>query len=187
MNVYDFDQTIYFPDSSYHFFLYCLRKRPAAVIPVLPKSLLLAIQYKRGKIGAGILKQQLFSFLRRLDDVDRMVMEFWESHRCRLQDWYLKQKRDDDLIISASPEFLLRPIAEELGVRLIATRMDPHSGIIQGENCHDVEKVKRMREVFPEDPIERFYSDSLSDSPLAELAKQAFLVKKDRILPWPKK
>lgn len=187
MNVYDFDQTVYYPDSSYHFFLYCLKKHPGAVIPVIPKSLLLALQYKRGKIGAGILKQQLFSFLKRLDDVEREVKEFWTSHRQNLMDWYLKQKRDDDLFISASPEFLLKPIAEELGVRLIATKMDPQNGIIRGRNCHDSEKVVRFREEYPGEKIEAFYSDSLSDTPLAELAERAYLVKKEILSPWPKK
>ena len=187
MNVYDFDKTVYYPDSSFHFFLYCLKKYPAAVLPVLPKSLLPAIRYKQGKIGAKILKQQLFSYLGRLEDTDRTVAEFWKSHRRHLQSWYLRQKREDDLIISASPEFLLAPIAEELGVRLIATRMDRGSGRIEGENCHDVEKLRRFRIECPGLTIENFYSDSLSDSPLAEQAQHAFLVNKEKLNPWPDK
>lgn len=187
MNVYDFDKTVYYPDSSYHFFLYCLKKSPAAVLPVIPKSLVLASRYKRGKIGAKDLKQHLFSYLSRIEDPDRMVTEFWESHRSCLQDWYLRQKKDDDLIISASPEFLLAPIAEELGVRLIATRMDRYSGKIQGNNCHDSEKVLRLKAEYPDETIENFYSDSLSDTPLAELSRHAFLIKKDKLLPWPNK
>ena len=186
MNVYDFDQTVYYPDSSYHFFLWCLKRYPAAVLPVIPKSLLLALQYKRGKIGAKVLKQQLFSFLNRLEDVDREVKDFWNSHRQNMQDWYMEQKRDDDLIISASPEFLLAPIAEELGVRLIATKMDPHTGKILGENCHDSEKVLRFRVEYPGETIDEFYSDSLSDTPRAELADRSFRVKKESMTPWPK-
>ena len=186
MNVYDFDQTIYYPDSSYHFFLYCLKKHPAAVLPVIPGSLTLALKYKQGKIGARVLKQHLFSFLRNLDDVECEVIAFWDTHRQNLMDWYLKQKRDDDLIISASPEFLLTPITRDLGVRLIATKMDPHTGIILGENCHDREKLVRFRSEYPTETIEEFYSDSLSDSPLAELADRSFLVKKNILTPWPK-
>ena len=185
MNVYDFDKTIYYPDSSYHFFLYCLKRYPAIVWPVIPKSVRLALAYKRGRISAKPLKQQLFSFLCRLDDPARTVREFWRSHRGNLQDWYLKQKREDDLIISASPEFLLAPVAEELGVRLIATKMDAASGLIRGENCHDVEKVKRLQAEYPGSKIDAFYSDSISDSPLAELAEQAFLIKKGKRFPWP--
>ena len=77
-------------------------------------------------------------------------------------------------------------VAEELGVRLIATPMDPYSGKIRGRNCHDKEKVRRFRETFPEAHIDRFYSDSLSDAPMAALADEAFLVRKGKCVPWPK-
>ena len=186
MNVYDFDQTIYFPDSSFDFFLYCLKRFPSAVLPVLPKSISLAVGYRKGKVGAKELKQQLFSFLSRLDDTDGIVADFWNSHKKKILNWYLGQKREDDLIVSASPEFLLAPAARELGVRLIATRMDPATGRIIGENCHDAEKVKRFMETCPNARIESFYSDSLSDSPLAALADRAFLIKNGKIVPWPK-
>ncbi len=186
MNVYDFDQTVYHPDSSYHFFLFCLKKHPRFVLPVLPGALSRALRYRSGRLGAKELKQHLFSFLRHIENTDELVLEFWDSHRGFIQDWYLRQKREDDLIISASPEFLLAPIAEDLGVRLIATPMDPLSGRIDGENCHDEEKTRRLRELFPEAEIEAFYSDSLSDTPMALLAKEAYLVKKGRLTPWPK-
>ena len=38
---------------------------------------------------------------------------------------------------------------------------------------------------YPNTQIDKFYSDSLSDTPLAELARAAFLVKGSQILPWP--
>ena len=37
----------------------------------------------------------------------------------------------------------------------------------------------------PDGHIENFYSDSLSDSPLAKLADRAWLVKKGKLSPWP--
>lgn len=186
MNVYDFDQTVYYPDSSYHFFLWCMKRYPGKVLPVIPKSLLLALRYKRGKTGAKALKEQLFSFLRRIDDIDGEVNKFWRSHQKNMMKWYLRQKRDDDLIVSASPEFLLKPITQTLGVRLIATKMDPNTGKIRGENCHDREKVVRFLAEFPGETIEEFYSDSLSDTPLAELAERAYLVNRENLVPWPK-
>ena len=96
-----------------------------------------------------------------------------------------EQKRSDDLIISASPEFLLRPAAERLGVSLLATPMNPYTGKIMGKNCHDREKVRRFLEHFERDSVENFYSDSLSDTPMAELARRAFLIKDHQCLPWP--
>ena len=185
MNTYDFDQTIFYPDSSYCFVMYCLRHYPRAVLHALPAACFVGLLHLMGKANTQKLKEKVFSFLPRLDDVERIVAEFWDGHRDHVASWYLEQKREDDVIISASPEFLLRPIAEELGVSLLATPMDPYTGRILGWNCHDTEKVRRFREAYPDAQIEAFYSDSLSDSPMAELAERAFLVKNGELSPWP--
>ncbi len=187
MNTYDFDKTIFYPDSSYTFYIYCLKNFPGAVLPTAPKSLAKAVAYKRGELSAKLLKEQLFSFLPKIPDIDAAVLRFWEENKRRIAPWYLAQKAEDDLIISASPEFLLAPICKELGVGLIGTRMDKHTGKISGENCHDKEKVRRFREAYPEASTENFYSDSLTDSPMADLADKAYLVNKNDVRPWPGK
>lgn len=187
MNCYDFDKTIFYPDSSACFYRWCLKKYPGLILPTLPRSAVYALRYKLGSMSAKQLKQQLFSFLPKLRNVDEEVLSFWNEHRAGIGDWYLKQKKSDDVIISASPEFLLEPVCRELGVTLIATRMDKHTGIISGNNCHDVEKVPRFYERFPGAHVDEFYSDSLTDSPMAELADRAFMLKKHRISPWPEK
>ena len=186
MNVYDFDDTIFVPDSSVCFIRYCLRHYPRAVYKVLPGSLWQFVLYLReGKKDARRLKETLFSFLNRIDNIGQVTEEFWAESIDRIEAWYLEQKQDDDLIISASPEFLLRPAAERIGVRLMATPMNPYTGKISEKNCHDAEKVRRYLERFSPDEIDNFYSDSLSDSPMAKLAKQAWLVKEGRRIPWP--
>ncbi len=184
MNTYDFDQTIYRRDSSVDFYLYCLRRFPHLVLPTIPKSLVAALAYKRGKTDTKRLKEQLFSFLPGLD-AEAEAERFWQTHESGIGRWYLEQKQDDDLILSASPEFLLRPIARRLGAALIATPMDPATGKILGKNCHDAEKVRRFYEAYPGAHTERFYSDSLSDTPMARLADEAFLVKNAKPGPWP--
>ena len=186
MNCYDFDLTVFFPDSSYLFVMHCLRRYPRAVLRALPGAGLTGVLKLLSLCETRALKEKLFSFLPYLDDVDRVVEEFWaENFDKGISEWYLLRKRSDDLILSASPEFLLRPAAERLGVRLIATRMDRHTGRILGKNCHDHEKVRRFYEMYPNGHTEKFYSDSLSDSPMAEIADRAFLLKKHRIFPWP--
>lgn len=200
MNVYDFDNTIFVPDSSASFILFCLRHYPRAVLNALPLSAVEAILYLAdGKKDAKWLKQALFSCLNRLDNVDAVVGEFWDCHFDHIVPWYLAQKQPDDLIISASPEFMLRPVTDRLGARLIATRMNHNTGQIMGKNCHDEEKVRRFLEEYPADSVDCFYSDSLVDSPLAALAKEAFLVKNEKgtcprksaakrqaeFIPWP--
>lgn len=186
MNAYDFDQTVFQPDSSYCFVMFCLRHYPRAVLKALPGSALAGLKVLRKRADTRELKEQLFSFLPWIDDVERVVAEFWDAHRGNLASWYLAQKRDDDVIVSASPEFLLRPICEELGVSLIATRMDPNTGKIHGLNCHDEEKVRRFRERFPGKRPQLFYSDSMADLPMAQFAERAFLVRDGAPILWPK-
>ncbi|MBQ9719137.1 MAG: haloacid dehalogenase-like hydrolase [Oscillospiraceae bacterium] len=186
MNAYDFDQTIFYPDSSYCFVMYCLRRYPRAVFSALPSTALAGLRCFLGRTDTRELKEQVFSFLPLLDDVDRIVDEFWQEHEKGIASWYLAQRRDDDLIISASPEFLLRPITDKLGVRLIATRMDRHTGRIIGSNCHDEEKVCRLLKEYPNQRPENFYSDSRSDNPMAWFSEKAWLVKDGKnIEPWP--
>ena len=59
-----------------------------------------------------------------------------------------------------------------------------HSGKYSGVNCHGKEKVKRFYEAFPDGKIDNFYSDSYSDSPLAEIAEKAFMVDGDKVEGW---
>ena len=97
----------------------------------------------------------------------------------------MEQKKTDDVIISASPEFLLSPVCKKLGLKyLIASRVDKNTGKYNGINCHGKEKVRRFYEEFGETDVEEFYSDSYSDTPMAEIANKAFMVKKDEITPW---
>ena len=185
MNTYDFDKTIFYPDSSACFYRYCLRRYPARVLTTVPESLRAAWRYRRGELSAKSLKEQLFSFLPGIPDIDAAVEDFWHLHERGIGAWYLAQKRSDDLILSASPRFLLEPVCKKLGVELIATEMDKRTGKISGENCHDQEKVRRFYLRDPEGHTENFYSDSLSDSPMADIADRAYLVTKHRLSPWP--
>ena len=179
--VYDFDGTIYDGDSSLNFYLFCVRNNPGALL-FLPKQLWSFLLYKSGKMDKTQFKSAFFSFLRVLPDVDESVEAFWRENDRRLKAWYVKLDHADDIVISASPEFLLAPVCQKIGVkRLIATKMDKKTGAISGKNCCGEEKVNRLRLLFPEAAVKRAYSDSLSDMPLFAVAEQAYLVKKDRL------
>lgn len=184
MNVYDFDKTIYYPDSSYCFVLFSLRRHPGAVLKHVPSMALMAVRKLFGSADTRMLKEKVFAFLSDIEDIEGEVELFWKENRHRIGQWYLEQKRPDDLIISASPEFLLKPIAADLGFSLMATRMDKRSGMIEGANCHDREKLRRFREEYPDGVIDEFYSDSHSDAPLAEEARSAYIVKRHTVSKW---
>ncbi len=183
MNVYDFDKTIFPKDSSIEFYKFNLKRQPS-LAKFWPKQSKAALDYKRGKITKTEMKTIFYQYFQDIKDIDQVVLEFWKTHEHLIQAWYLKQKKVDDVIISASPEFFLKPITDKLDVFLIASDVDKHTGENRRENCYGVEKVYRFKEHFDTQDIEEFYSDSYSDDPLAQFAKKAFMVDKDEIKPW---
>lgn len=183
MNVYDFDKTIYDGDSSIHFYKYCLKRFPH-IIKYWPSQLKAASHYKRGKITKTEMKTVFYTYFQGIPDIFQVVEDFWEVHEKNIKTWYLEQKRDNDLIISASPEFLLKPICDKLDIHLIASVVDPYTGENLKENCYGPEKVVRMKEQYNMEDMEEFYSDSYSDDPLAQYAKKSFMVKGNERLPW---
>jgi len=183
LNVYDFDDTILSGDTTYRYFFNAFRY-PAAW-KALPGILWNFVLYGLKKREFIRYKEVLFSYLKYLPE--DAVEAFWDRNMKRIKAYYPAQKREDDVVITASPEFLVRPAMERLGVKnVIGTEMDPRTGRITGENCKRAEKVRRFYEAYPGGKIDEFYSDSLSDTPLAELAEKAFLVKGETLLPWPK-
>lgn len=182
MNVFDFDRTIFYPDSSAEFIRYCLRRYPRYFRGNIGGIALSALNYAAQREDATPMKEQLFAFLSFVPEPEALAEEFWSANTGGIAQWYLDIHKEDDLVISASPEFLLRPVADRLGFDIIATPMNPASGQIAGLNCRGEEKVRRFREKYPDGEIDDFYSDSYSDAPLASLAKRAFIVKKGKII-----
>lgn len=183
MNVYDFDKTIYDGDSSVHFFVYNYKKQPS-LIRFLPRQLCALVKYKLKKITKTEMKTIIYTYFQAIPDIDKRVEDFWKKHKKNIQIWYLQQRREDDVIISASPTFLLQPICDELNVALIASKVDKKTGENLAENCYYDEKPKRFMEHYSLDDIDTFYSDSRSDSPMADVAKKAVFVKRDKLMPW---
>ena len=184
MVVYDFDKTIYDGDSTLDFYLFCLKKKPL-LARYIPFQLLALIKYLLGIFGKTKFKEHFYCFLKGSKNTDLLVNEFWKRNIGKIMPWYLRQKTEKDVIISASPEFLLKPACDKIGIQhLIASRVCPKTGAYSGENCYGAEKVIRFREVFGDSAISSFYSDSLSDAPLAEIAEHSYIVKKDSQEDW---
>ena len=184
MNVYDFDNTIYAGDSTRDFYLYCIKKRPRSLVHLL-KMAGIGCRYLMGKTTKTELKQRFFLFLQDVPDIDAEIKRFWDAHIDNIYEWYIKARQPDDVIISASPEFLLRPACGRLGINmLIASPVDKHTGVYSGLNCDGEEKVKQFKQQLPGSQVERFYSDSDSDLPMALLAREAFKIKGGKIFKW---
>ena len=184
MNVYDFDKTIYKKDSTVSFYLFCLRRNPFLLRYIFTQGWHVLL-YRFGTIGKTKFKEGFFSFLKGIGDVDAAVSLFWEKNSRHINAWYRNAHRSDDVVISASPSFLLRPICEELKIaHLICSEVDKQSGKFLTENCYGEEKAKRFTAQFGDVTIERFYSDSVSDTPMASMAKEAYVVRRGQVLPW---
>lgn len=179
MNVYDFDNTLYDGESILQMFRYHLRRNPRLIL-YLPFMLHGMYKYKRDKIteeemlaGCSRLVKGL---LRRAQEADAVA--FWDRCEHRLFPYYKYQQRPDDVVISAGPEVSLREICGRMGVQhYIGTVIDEEAKAISFF-CFGSNKVKAFRERYPDAQIENFYTDSMSDKPLMDIARHVFLVKK---------
>ena len=181
MNVYDFDKTIYPVDSTAQFYRWCLERYPACRRTLGWTVWAFFCMGTRLKTKTSS-KEIFYRFLRHVPAEAPLL--FWQEHLQDIRPWYWRQRRPDDLIISASPEFLLAPVAQMLEFALIASRVDQGTGRYDGENCHGPEKPRRFREIYGDAAVEGFWSDSRSDDPMARLAEHAYLVKGEDIRDW---
>lgn len=181
INAYDFDGTIYDGDSSVDFFLYSLKRKPSNII-LIPIQLWGVLLYLFRIKNKDYMKEKLFSFVKRID-VDIYVKDFWKTHKKKIKEFYLKQKKSTDIIISASPEFLLKPLEKDYNFKVIGTKVDKNTGRFLSKNCHDYEKIKRYEKYTnKKHNINNFYSDSFkSDKAMLEYAENAYLVKKNKV------
>lgn len=183
MNVYDFDGTIYNGDSSIDFYCYCISLKPVCVLNIIPTTFSF-ILYKCRIKSKEYFKSTFFHFIKNFNNIDEIVNSFWDKNMFKIKKFYQAQKRTDDIIISASPEFLLSPVVHKLGCNLIATKVDKETGNLIGKNCHGEEKVNRLKLEKNITSIQCFYTDSLNDHPLKLIAERSFLVKKNKIENW---
>ena len=184
MNVYDWDNTIYRGDSTFGLVLYLYRHYPAT-LRNLPRTAVLGLLYAVRIVPKLTFKESLFRMFRYVPDMEKAVEEYTSTHLDHIKSWYMEHQQEDDLVISASPEFLIRSFCEKTGIQqVIASPVDIHTGKYEGLNCHGQEKVRRFRELYPDAEIREFYSDSRTDTPLAENAEEAWLVKGDERKPW---
>lgn len=185
MNVYDFDKTIFDGDSTFLFLKYAARRRPRIALKA-PAVLLNGLLFVTGVRKKQAFKEYLFrSAFAGLDDIDELIRAFWDENAGGIKRWYLAQQNEDDVVITASPVDIVKPVCERIGIRhVLGSPVDLRTGRYAGLNCHGAEKVRRFRDEFPGKSVDEFYSDSHSDDPMARIATRAFLVRGESILPW---
>lgn len=183
MNVYDFDGTLYAGDSTFDFLRFLMRRYPRMLLR-LPAIGAEFAKYRMKKQDKTAFKEKMYGVFALVPDMSAEVALFWKSHDKKLKKYYEKTRREDDMVISASPEFLIAPACSRLGIRrVLGSRVDMKTGRYTGINCHGKEKIARLRSVTQEN-VEDFYSDSHADDPLAAAARRAFMVKGEKLSPW---
>lgn len=105
----------------------------------------------------------------------------------------LREQQVVPVLMSASPHELLRHLAADLGVELLATRLsvadDRFTGEVEGERCYGAGKVRLLNEHLDRRGLERgrtlVLGDSISDRPLLETARLPVAVAPDpRLRSW---
>ena len=185
--VYDFDKTIYNGETSTDFMLFFLKRNPKYIIR-LCNVLYSLFYYKKD------LKKSKEIFFRILNGVNieflkEEINEFWKVKKDKIFSWVYdeilenKKVSDELVLISATPSIFLEKISKELGFdKLLATEFENTNKLfdskIKGSNCKGKEKVNRLNEYIDNYTILKFYSDSMSDKPLFDLADEKIFINK---------
>jgi len=184
MNIYDFDNTIYNGDTNVDIILYSLVRHPFKVCKSLISTIPLFVLYKFKRIPFKKLKQTMLSFLFKIDNLDNYLDKFTLKHMKNIKKWYLDNQKENDTVMSASYEIWVIKFCKKLNIKnIIGTKTD-NNGKIIGNNCKSEEKIRRFREIFNNVEVENAYSDSMDDKPMFDIAKNAYLVKKDKLIKY---
>ena len=153
------------------------------------------------KIKLKELKGRYFKFLSNesTDEVEKLANEFWEKRASKVYGWVpneiIENKKETDyvIVISASPLFLIDSFVKKLGfTHAFGTIMETevrngekyYLPKVVGENCKNVEKVKVINRWAKEEGIKykiiKFYSDSIMDKPLFDIAEKKYWIKKGK-------
>ena len=185
MNAYDFDNTIYDGESIVDFFKFCLKK-DKKLFKYSPYIIYYLIAYKLNllsikKIEKTIEKLSKSFFKNNNVDYTVFIEEFWEENIHKLKPTFLKQLKEEDLIITGCPDFLINHIKDKLIAKnIVSTRFNLKTKKLEFL-CFGENKVKVFKELFETQKVNKFYSDSLADIPFMHLANEVYFVNKNKI------
>ncbi len=171
-DLYDFDKTVFKGESGSEFWRFCLKRHPS-IIRFFPKQTAGFFgHYVFRRISINRSKELFYTYLKAID-AEKEAELFWQENAVKMNAWFKPKEHDVKTVVcSASPVFQIKPICDRLGVDLlVATRMNPSTGLIEGENCKGKEKVRRLKTEAAEYEFRDVYTDDLaSDAPILELS-----------------
>jgi len=183
--VFDFDATITFCDS----FLPFLRFQAGRMV-FWRHMLALGpdfIAWQRGKLSREVIKEKTcIRFLAGMPETEfrQNAMRYALKHDRRLLNIKArKQLRrhvdagDEVVIVTASPEDMVRPFAETFGIEVIGTKLSTKDGVLTGRlgspNCRGPEKIIRLTERYGQrgQVLKAAYGDSGGDTEILAAAE----------------
>ena len=184
VNVYDFDNTIYDGETLVDFILYYI-KTDKKIWKYVPKLIIIAIKDALHLFTVEQAIEAYASFLEgyyvNLGDTTQNVIKFWDKNEKKIKPWYAKVQKESDIIVSGSTDFILDEIMKRMGIKhYIGSSIDKETGKFI-RLCFLENKVKAFYEIYPDKHIENFYTDSMNDKAMMDIADNVFLVKKNKI------
>mgnify|MGYP003617690386 FL=1 len=194
LSVYDFDKTIYNGETLNDFYRFYLIKKPWKIYTVI-FQLWYFLLYVLKIINLEKLKENFLRFLNgeNTGELKKLIREFWKKKESKINLWVkdeiLKNKKETEILvaISASPTFFIIDRLRLMGFDVVigtdflfeSTKFHSH---ITSKNCKNYEKVKRLDKWAEDNNIQydivNFYSDSIADKPLFDLAEHKYWIKK---------
>lgn len=180
INLYDFDGTIYDGNSSVDFFVFCLLRNPRITKHAV-RNLSDVCKISLRLLNLEDSNGEYCSFLSELNDLDSLVELFWDKNQGKVQKWYLNQKEESDIVITGSPEFIIKPICEKLHISGIGTLVDIETGKIT-DLCYKKNKLKRLEPILSNQQVNAFYTDDVeADCHLFPIANHVYKVKRGKV------
>lgn len=184
VNVYDFDNTIYDGETLVDFILYYIRRDPK-IWKYIPKLIVIAIKDGLHLFTVEEAINAYASFLEgyyvNLGDVSANVVDFWNKNQKKIKPWYKQVQKENDIIVSGSTDFILDEIMHRMGIEnYVGSSIDKKTGKFK-RLCFLENKVKIFNELYPNAHIENFYTDSMNDKAMMDIADNVYFVKKNKI------
>ena len=184
VTVYDFDNTIYDGETLVDFIMYYIR-HDIKIWKYVPKLIVIAIKDKFHLFTVEEAIVAYASFLEgyyvNLENLEETTVDFWNKNEHRIKPWYKTVQKESDIVVSGTLDFILDEIMKRLGVKhYVGSSIDKDTGKFK-RLCFLENKVKAFNELFPDCHIENFYTDSMNDKAMMDMADNVYLVKGEKI------
>lgn len=185
MNVYDFDRTILDGDTEEYFFAYINRYKLMPSLKIKRMNRIIKkVVVDKAPFDPNMTKVYKI-ITKNIKNIPEIIEKFWDEHEHFIKPFYNEIRKDDDIISSATPAFLLAPIFDKLNLKnTIATEYNFNKYTFDNGFNYGEKKVINFRKKYGNVQIDSFYSDSDSDIPLAKCAKKTYKVTGDKIETW---